>query len=493
MNKITKLTKEQEAQIPIYFERYLTKGLDTSNTNETRTAQLIKDYYKVNNLKEPIVIFLDSPLLCNVFINLLKNTGLGSQLEDQLKDQLEDQLKDQFKDQFRRQLGDQLWNQLGDKRGWQLWNQIRRQLGDQLWNQLGDQLGGKLRGQLREQLKDQFRDQLGDQLRGQLRNQLGDQLGDQLGNQLWNQLWTQLRNQLGDQLKDQLGDQLKNQLEDQLWNQLKDKLGDQLEDKLEDKLGDQLRDKLGGQFRDQPKRPKLECINTWFGGQFDNYWLCFYNYIQEVLNVKLDSITKQKFDLFTSICEEVNLFYPYKDICILSKKPIAIRRDSANRLHSVNSLALEFKGGTGIYAINGVRVPEFIIKSPEIITSELIDKESNAEVRRVMINIFGQEKYLVSGKYEVLDTDKDQYGRPRRLLRKKLTGDEDIVKVEVINSSPELDNTYKTYYLPVHPELRPLINPEKRIFGAPQKMTCHNAVASTFGERGEDYKPFIET
>jgi hypothetical protein len=30
-------------------------------------------------------------------------------------------------------------------------------------------------------------------------------------------------------------------------------------------------------------------------------------------------------------------------------------------------------------------------------------------------------------------------------------------------------------------------------FGEPQEMTAHNAVASTFGLRGEQYEPVMET
>jgi hypothetical protein len=70
-----------------------------------------------------------------------------------------------------------------------------------------------------------------------------------------------------------------------------------------------------------------------------------------------------------------------------------------------------------------------------------------------------------------------------------------MVLVEVTNSTPEPDGTRKLYYLRVHPELRPLpdpANPNAQL-GAPQAMTCHNAVASTFGRRGEDYHPEIET
>ena len=63
--------------------------------------------------------------------------------------------------------------------------------------------------------------------------------------------------------------------------------------------------------------------------------------------------------------------------------------------------------------------------------------------------------------------------------------------MELVNSSLEPDGSRKTYHLRVHPELRPLLPGDQ--LGAPQKATCQNAVASTFGLRGEEYAPEIET
>ena len=50
---------------------------------------------------------------------------------------------------------------------------------------------------------------------------------------------------------------------------------------------------------------------------------------------------------------------------------------------------------------------------------------------------------------------------------------------------------WKEYFLRVHPELRPMTADGKT--GEPQALTAHNAVASTFGLRGDDYWPTIET
>jgi hypothetical protein len=63
--------------------------------------------------------------------------------------------------------------------------------------------------------------------------------------------------------------------------------------------------------------------------------------------------------------------------------------------------------------------------------------------------------------------------------------------VKVVNSTPEPDGSFKDYFLRVHPELRPLLSNNR--MGEPQALTAHNAVASTFGKRGGEYAPCVET
>jgi hypothetical protein len=63
--------------------------------------------------------------------------------------------------------------------------------------------------------------------------------------------------------------------------------------------------------------------------------------------------------------------------------------------------------------------------------------------------------------------------------------------VKVINSSCESDGTRKTYWLRVDPECRPMLGGER--FGERQVLTPRNAVASTFGLRGEEYVPAQQT
>jgi hypothetical protein len=123
---------------------------------------------------------------------------------------------------------------------------------------------------------------------------------------------------------------------------------------------------------------------------------------------------------------------------------------------------------------------------PHEITVEMISKEQNSEIRRVMIDRYGPARYLVdSGAKKIQE---DEWGS---LYRKEVPGDEPILMVKVVNSTAEPDGSYKDYWLRVHPECRPLL--ADGTFGNPQMLTARNAVASTFGMVGADYSPLVQT
>ena len=110
----------------------------------------------------------------------------------------------------------------------------------------------------------------------------------------------------------------------------------------------------------------------------------------------------------------------------------------------------------------------------------------------MLLERYGLGRYVLESGAQVVHEDVDALGHPRRLLRKPM-GDElpELLMVHVKNSTLEPDGTRKDYVLTVHPELAPLY--ADGTFGSPQKLTCHNAVASTFGLRGDQYAPQAET
>ena len=110
--------------------------------------------------------------------------------------------------------------------------------------------------------------------------------------------------------------------------------------------------------------------------------------------------------------------------------------------------------------------------SPETITVSEIEVENNAEIRRMMIERYGMERYLVdSGAKEV---HQDDFGI---LYRKEIPADESLVMVKVVNSTPEPDGSFKDYFLRVPPEME----------------RAKQAVAWTFGKEENDYSPALQT
>lgn len=178
---------------------------------------------------------------------------------------------------------------------------------------------------------------------------------------------------------------------------------------------------------------------------------------------------------------------------MVCERPTTITRDEAGRLHSTTGKAIEWPDGWGLYRHHGMAVPADLIEHPELITRARILEERNAEIRRVMIELYGIARYVKDSGAEVLHEDKDPLGQPRRLLRAPAPGDDPIVLVELTNSTPEPDGSRRVFHIRCHPELRPIPFEPGGDFGDRQEMTCANAVASLYGLRGEDYFPQVET
>ena len=69
------------------------------------------------------------------------------------------------------------------------------------------------------------------------------------------------------------------------------------------------------------------------------------------------------------------------------------------------------------YFIDGVKVPEKVVTNPENITIEMISNEKNSEVRRIMVEIMGYDKFLEKSEAEVLDVDTDIHNGTRALFQ----------------------------------------------------------------------------
>jgi hypothetical protein len=144
----------------------------------------------------------------------------------------------------------------------------------------------------------------------------------------------------------------------------------------------------------------------------------------------------------------------YQDVAIIADRPVSQFLNERGRLHNVGGPAIAYSDGFAVYSVNGVRVPELVVDRPDDITVAMVRGESNIEVRRVMIEQMGADKYLCESDAVLVHEEVDDLGHAQKLWRCVVPGDEDLVMVEVVNSTPELDGSFKTYFLRVPPSTR---------------------------------------
>lgn len=121
---------------------------------------------------------------------------------------------------------------------------------------------------------------------------------------------------------------------------------------------------------------------------------------------------------------------------------------------------------------NGVAISRRIAFEPETLTHREVLAERNAEVRRVMIERMGYDRFLEQAQAQILDRDRDRGGE-RRLLRIEIPDDEPLVCVSV-----QCPSTGHQFVLRVPPHV----------------TSCHQAIAWTAGyDDPRLYKPRIET
>jgi hypothetical protein len=180
----------------------------------------------------------------------------------------------------------------------------------------------------------------------------------------------------------------------------------------------------------------------------------------------------------------------YKHHVLISARPSICSLNEEGALHSLSRAALEYPDGLKVFAIDGVRVPDYVITDPKKITKWRINKEGNVEVRRVMMDryklgeeVHGVGAYVRDSNARRLDHD-EKFGTLWNLPNGEVHADrwvtretEDIVMLEVVNSTPEPDGHFKHYMLRVPPNVR----------------SSREASAWTFGMSADEYDPQIET
>jgi len=247
----------------------------------------------------------------------------------------------------------------------------------------------------------------------------------------------------------QVGDQVRDQVGDQVWAQVRAQVGDQ----------------VGDQVRDQVSKAAY--------GQHDAGWLGFYEFFSEVCDLE----SSKRLAGMTLIAKSAGWWWPFRGAVILTERPRFLHRDERGRLHNESHKAIEYPDGWGFYAIHGIRVPADIIERPQDLTAERVKSERNAELRRIMMQKLGFDRYVSEIGAKLISTD--EVGKLWRV-----EDEAPFHLAEVINSTPEPDGSVKTYFLPM---------PDRNDLTGKQMKSCREAIAWSFGLHASEYRPNVQT
>lgn len=185
--------------------------------------------------------------------------------------------------------------------------------------------------------------------------------------------------------------------------------------------------------------------HDFFYGNHEVAWVAFYSFFEKECGIKLSEA--KWLEIMRDLVKISGWCLFFTNSVFIVDRPTILSFDKERRRHSLTGPALAFnsKWFDPIYSIHGVTVDKSVVE--KTFTWEDIEKQSNAEVRRVMIELYGQEKYILDSGMKPLH--KDDYGT---LYCKEFSDDEPLMIVKVVNSTREKDGSFKDYFLRVDPK-----------------------------------------
>ncbi|GAA0941857.1 DUF6745 domain-containing protein [Nonomuraea longicatena] len=198
-------------------------------------------------------------------------------------------------------------------------------------------------------------------------------------------------------------------------------------------------------------------------GQHDAAWLAAFDGLGH---------TSDAIEALQRVARAGGWWWPYERVVLMCERPSLLRLDDLGRPHNGDGPALAFPDGFALHAWHGTPMPEHLPETLAHLDAARITAETNAELRRVMLEHYGVERYLADSRAEPVGRDETGI-----LWRVVMPDDEPLVTVEVVNSTPEPDGSRRTYFLRVPPWVR----------------TAREGVAWTFDLAADAYAPQQET
>ncbi len=373
MSRISTLTSDQAAQLPLYRDKWEAIALSTRPIDIGRARGAIQSVYLLLDKAEPEIQFFDGPQDLAAYLRRLivnhrsLNLGLPLQLLP-LNLEMSAQLNQSITEEFGQMLQSELISPEVQQWQFQIQMQMMAQVSDlplehpdvfapmvnEVIEQAWQEQQSQWRSQLRQQPGGDVLLKVGDSITQQVTN-LGEQLGQQWERSLsplWTQPWFQDLNREWQEIQRDF---------QQDWTAFSGAA-----------IG------LAG-FG-------LGILNQSLQGSASSYL----DFCVEVLDCPVNPRT---WLTMRSLAKAGGFILPFEHTCLVVNRPVFISLDEEKRLHAEGEPALTFADGSSWYAFHGTFLPERYGRvPPQIWRSEWLLTEPNAELRRVLLQGIGYSR-----------------------------------------------------------------------------------------------------
>lgn len=181
------------------------------------------------------------------------------------------------------------------------------------------------------------------------------------------------------------------------------------------------------------------------------------------------------------------------DAVVFSQRPVHLVRNEQGQLSNNAGPAVAYADGVTYYAWRDQQVQEHLMPAAVDLSAAkhgqhglvalILSGGAGTSSASILIDMYGPERFLREVPHnQKLRLDQSKWGTLWQVLG--YYGRDTRLFVEVKNSS----GLGEKHVIPVHPHLVPLGHPNPRA----QSKTALNAIASTFGMTGEQYKEIVE-
>lgn len=152
---------------------------------------------------------------------------------------------------------------------------------------------------------------------------------------------------------------------------------------------------------------KMNNFTTALEGNHNTAWIQHYKYWVDLFSdrIQFNRDAVECLNKVEEFSQNAGWLYTFRYVAVVVDRPTVKMENGV--IHNESGPAVRFDDGNEIYAIHGHVVPQFVVTNPEKITTDIIVEWTglNAEVARIMIDIYGPSKYFMEMGGKVIDSD----------------------------------------------------------------------------------------